>query len=1077
MYDLSTISAGLRDLLRKKSYATHLPNALLFSANATSYSLPYHDLMAHTLREKERTTLRMLAGASFSRQIIHCLLERGNRLISEHHTMTNTPVGCPLLHHFTTQVDPTHYSWALSLIQYLQIANSNIFTTTPTPSTLPHIHCTQTSLHSLYSHSLDTPLTLDDILDLESSYHIYFIEELFPYPPTPPQTFLPTLTTIFPSQFHSFLTRILTTTYNTNSHLTLGKVILREHLMLQIPSLPNCTYIEGLLHFNHQPNSQHISTRQWTPNSKKSHTIKLQLHHTTFTHATQHSIPVTPLLTTRYLRSGIGYNSLTQYCTTIPLQQLIIPRFLPSFTNLYAPPTIQCNLHTTICSEWNSHRYSTTPVPVYTDGSLTQPPPQLTHQTINNNTQIHSAIVFYNKHTAHLPWQLRTAIGIRIRFPITTSSSNYTAEILGASIASALPGKTPTHIFTDALGLVNSFYKTITSNQNTVSVLNPHLKRDYTDTGILYNQLIQQSPRLTLTHVKAHQEDNPHATKTENGTGNRLADLIAQGKTELAYQLCPQLQIFPYALHDIIKPPNTPQIVFIGQNPIQASFSIDHPSNTFKRYHTAVLNEWLETTRPASSLISHLQWYDLTWNLAGILISKYTNTNTTLKTFLFKVLYDSLPNKYNQHKYSRAKNIPSQRPPCPLCNHSNDSLSHTLCQCTHPLLQSLRKKTLNKLHSIPLHSPTWSPLIDTQHILLNIITTCITNPEPDHRCLLGLLTQDAITTHTSVSNTLTTAYLSFLHFTIPYISEAWKIYCTETHPTLPPTPSRPSQITPPQRLPRLIIISGNNATLSTTTINDHQPRAYFRKNRTKQHSPTATLSPSQTTISHYFPLTQPSQSTQRFSSPQPHPVSPRLTHADYILPSKHHKNSHPSHPINPQISNTPQTSLAPYITLSPLTDEPPYSTPNIELQFPPHYRFEQPSQLQNCTPTEILSRLQLFSCDVPANGDCFYNAIQLYLHNLQQDPFFISIPQLRTKIANLLTSTSTGSNILKQYYETSTVITTSILPSLNPSLHPHRDIAASDYVIAATAMMKTEPLKLGSSVRRRSLGDLPWPNH
>ena len=406
------------------------------------------------------------------------------------------------------------------------------------------------------------------------------------------------------------------------------------------------TYIEGLLHPNHQPNSQHLSIRQWIPNPKKSHTIKLQLNHATFTHAAQHSIPVTPFLTTRNIRSGIGYNYLTQYCTAIPLQQLIVPRYLPTFTNFYAPPTIQCNLHPTICSEWNSHRYSSSPVPVYTDGSLTQPPPQLTHQPINNNTQIHSAIVFYyNKHTAHLPWHLRTAIGIRIRFPITTSSSNYTAEILGASIASALPGKTNTHIFTDALGLVNSFYKTLTSNQNTVSILNPHLKRDFTDTGILYNQLIHNSPRLTITHVKAHQEDNPQAIKTEHGTGNRLADLVAQGKTELAYQLCPQLQIFTYALQDIIKPPNTPQIVFIGHNPIQASFSIDHPSNTFQRYHTAVLNEWLDNTRPASSLTSHLQWYDLTWNLAGIIISKYTNTNTTLKTFLFKVLYDSLPNR------------------------------------------------------------------------------------------------------------------------------------------------------------------------------------------------------------------------------------------------------------------------------------------------------------------------------------------------------------------------------------------------------------------------------------------------
>ena len=250
-----------------------------------------------------------------------------------------------------------------------------------------------------------------------------------------------------------------------------------------------------------------------------------------------------------------------------------------------------------------------------------------------------------------------------------------------------------------------------------------------------------------------------------------------------------------------------------------------------------------------------------------------------------------------------------------------------------------------------------------------------------------------------------------------------------------------------------IFQSGNNATLSTTTINDHQSRAYFRKNRTKQHSHTTTLSPSQTTISHYFPLTQPSQSTQTFSSPQKHPVSPSLTHTDYTLPSKHHKTSHPSHPNRPQLSHTPPTSPTPYITLSPLTEEPPCSTPNIELQLPPHYRFEQPSHLQNCTPTEILSRLQLFSYDVPANGDCFYNAIQLYLHHLPHDPFFISIPQLRSRIAHLLTSTSTGSNILKQYHQNSQVITTSILPSLNPSLHPHRDIAASDYVIAATATL------------------------
>ena len=303
MCDLNNISAGLRDLIRKKSHATHLPNALLFSADATSYSLPYYDLMSHTLREKERTTLRMLAGAPFSRQIIHCLLERGNRLISEHHTMTNTPIGCPILHHFTTPVNPTHYSWALSLIQYVQIAQSNIFTTTPTPSTLPHIHCTQTSLHSFYSPSLDKPLTLDDIFDFESSYHINFIEELFPYPPDPPQTFLPSLNKVFPSQFHKFISRILTTAYNTHSHLTLGKITLREHMILHIPSLSQYTYIEGLLHSTEQHLSQHLLIQNWMSNTKNLNHIKLHLAHNPLNHATHHSIPLTPLLTTRYIRS------------------------------------------------------------------------------------------------------------------------------------------------------------------------------------------------------------------------------------------------------------------------------------------------------------------------------------------------------------------------------------------------------------------------------------------------------------------------------------------------------------------------------------------------------------------------------------------------------------------------------------------------------------------------------------------------------------------------------------------------------------------------------------------------------
>ena len=186
MRDLDKISASLRDLIRIKANASHLPNVLLFANKSCPYGHMYYDLMAHTLREKESTMLRMLAGTAYSRQIMHCLLARGQRLISEHQSYSNTPTPCPELPHFTHHNEQSHYSWALSLIQYFQQAQSNIYTTPLFPQTTTPIHCTQTPLHTFYNQDNDTPLILNDILDFENSYHVYFVEELFPYPPTHP---------------------------------------------------------------------------------------------------------------------------------------------------------------------------------------------------------------------------------------------------------------------------------------------------------------------------------------------------------------------------------------------------------------------------------------------------------------------------------------------------------------------------------------------------------------------------------------------------------------------------------------------------------------------------------------------------------------------------------------------------------------------------------------------------------------------------------------------------------------------------------------------------------------------------
>ena len=224
MYDLNNLSGSLRDLLRTKSNASHLPNAILFADSKCSYGHTYYDLMTHTLREKESTMLRMLAGAPYSRQIMHCLLSRGQRLISDNQSFSHEPIPCPQLPNYMRPTEQTQYSWALSLIQYLQIAQSNIHTTQLFPQHNTTKICTQTPIHTYYNANDDAPLTLNDIRDFETSYHLYFIEELFPYPPTDPTSFLPNLLQLFPTQYHRYISKATNTAF-LSPHLSLGQVI------------------------------------------------------------------------------------------------------------------------------------------------------------------------------------------------------------------------------------------------------------------------------------------------------------------------------------------------------------------------------------------------------------------------------------------------------------------------------------------------------------------------------------------------------------------------------------------------------------------------------------------------------------------------------------------------------------------------------------------------------------------------------------------------------------------------------------------------------------------------------------
>ena len=478
---------------------------------------------------------------------MHCLLARGQRLISEHQSYSNTPTPCPELPHFTHHNEQSHFSWALSLIQYFQHAQSNIYTTPLFPQPTSHIHCTQTPLHTFYNQDNDTPLILNDILDFENSYHIYFVEELFPYPPTHPTTFLPNILKLFPTQYHTYLERITFQAF-TNPSLTLGQIIIRENIIIKLSHNPNPVYIEGI-HPAQSDQQFAIRTQTWTPRNP-NHTqniIHLCNPHSQSTSIATTTTQPSTYCTTRYIHSSIGYNPTEAYCQSTAIQQKIHPCQLPKFTEVYAPPQIKCDFHQSIIDSWNTYPLeSTTPIAVYTDGSLKTEEQPTTLAPHSPPRTVSSAVVFYEKTTHPTPWQNRNVVAIQLRLPPNTNSTNYTAEVLAATIATALPGSKETHIYTDALGLISSLTKT--TKLNTLSPLHspPLLHRDYTDTGILYKHLVQHYPHTTYTHVKAHQEDHENTIPTEHGTGNKLADLIAQNKLSEAKLIAPNIKIFTY---------------------------------------------------------------------------------------------------------------------------------------------------------------------------------------------------------------------------------------------------------------------------------------------------------------------------------------------------------------------------------------------------------------------------------------------------------------------------------------------------------------------------------------------------
>ena len=321
-------------------------------------------------------------------------------------------------------------------------------------------------------------------------------------------------------------------------------------------------------------------------------------------------------------------------------------------------------------------------------------------------SDLYTSIIFSTEMSDENSWGTRDVAAIRIKFPSVNTSTNYTAEMLGVAVAASLP-LTHSDIYTDAKGIVTSMSKTLQQQFTSTSLISPHLPRNYTETGLLYKHIILNQSKITLHHIKAHQEDSSSAKRTEHGTGNRIADLVAQGDIQVAQSLCNTLHISTCDVNTFITPPTTPPLITIGTTPSQHDFYMHHPNTTAKAFHTACINDWLTQTRPKTTAHSPLPWSDLTWNLAGSIITKYSKTPSS-KLFLLKVLYDALPNGYTKHKYATKPRHTIQSPftnddmpVCALCSTSAaDSLSHLLCNCPHPQLHSMRQQLTHTLTNI-----------------------------------------------------------------------------------------------------------------------------------------------------------------------------------------------------------------------------------------------------------------------------------------------------------------------------------------------------------------------------------------
>ena len=507
------------------------------------------------------------------------------------------------------------------------------------------------------------------------------------------------------------------------------------------------------------------------------------------------------------------------------------------------------------------------------------------------------------------------------------------------------------------------------------------------------------------------------------------------------------------------------------------------------------LNDWLLTVRPNRPSLSHLNWSHLTWNLAGTVISQ-SNKNSYQKTFLYKILYDALPNAYTQYKYSRptqqdlSQNSDPDLPACPLCFKTHDSLSHTFLQCQHESLYSLRQKLITQfpqhLHSIHYADPIRFPT----HTIINLLINNFENNPPDHRVLLGLFPSSIFSNNTIDFPTARTIFKKLSPNIFNFLHETWITYNEITHPSGSHT-AKPSSRHRTSRPPRLTIIASNSAYYSRRSHTSRKPRS---NNSCTQPSQISQLPCNPITT--YFPLTQPTPRIihNTYHSPSPHessltcptPTTPLPESWSSVPPSS--RLSQPTQKDPPRLftGTSPTTSIStPSHSLTnnqyqPLEVIAP-TLPDLNLLLPSPFLQIQPlPAIKGTTMSAVLHDLHLFAQDVPQNGDCFYLAIQLLLSHVHSPAYLISSNALRNLVYKLLTTTPVGSRILHDHNQSPESIALNVLPNLSHPSNIHRDIYASDCAIAAMATLLRSPITIFCVPHNDmplKYSYLPYPHH